>query len=95
MTLRAETVAVDGVIKLAADIPALDDCAASLWLRIADEPGAVNSLTTAPVSVAHHDASGARIFTTELRKVLVSPANACRPCPRGMLKGDQTGGCKV
>ena len=35
LTLRAETDAIDGVIKLAADIPALDDCAASLWLRIA------------------------------------------------------------
>ena len=33
LTLHAEN--FDGVIKLAADIPALDDCAASLWLRIA------------------------------------------------------------
>jgi hypothetical protein len=81
LTLRAESDASDGVVKLAADVTAIEDCAASLWLRIADVPGGVASLKTAPASVAHRDASGARLFTTELREVLVSRANASLPCP--------------
>jgi hypothetical protein len=80
VTLRAATDG-DGVTKLAADIVGLTDCAATLWLRIAEEPAAIASLSKAPLGAAHHDASGARLFATELRQVHLSQANELRICP--------------
>jgi hypothetical protein len=81
LTLRAEVDTADGGIKLVASVGGLNDVAAALWLRVADEPGAIDLLTKAPGNVAHRDASGARLFTTEMRTVLMSRANARRSCP--------------
>jgi len=81
LTLRAEKDTADGGIKLASDVEGLNDVAATLWLRVADEPSPIDVSTTAPGNVAQRDASGARLFTTELRKVLLSRANARRSCP--------------
>ena len=68
-------------MKLAADVDSLVDCATTLWLGIADTAGAMDSLTKAPISAGHHNAVGARLFTTKLCQVHLSRANERRTCP--------------
>jgi len=58
LTLHAETDSFDGSIKLAANIKALADCAASLWLRLEDLAGSFGSLTPVPMSALHKDSTG-------------------------------------
>jgi hypothetical protein len=81
LTLRADSAEPGGPIMLAADIDALYDCAKLMWLRIADEPGSIDDLAKVTVAAAHHDSTGRRLFTTELRAVHTSRAGGRRSCP--------------
>jgi hypothetical protein len=81
LTLRPDSAELEGPILLAADINALADCAKLLWLRIADEPGSIADLVKVNVAAAHHDTTGRRLFTTELRAVHTSRAGGRRGCP--------------
>jgi hypothetical protein len=69
LTLHAETDNFDGSIKLAANIKALADCAASLWLRLEDLHGSVGSLAPAPMNASHKDSLGVRLFVKEIGAV--------------------------
>jgi hypothetical protein len=81
LTLEAVSAEPEGPIMLAADIDALSDYAKLLWLRIADEPGSIDDLAKVTVAAAHHDSTGRRLFTTELRAVHTSRARGRRSCP--------------
>jgi len=69
LTLHAKTDNFDGSIKLSANIKALADCAASIWLRLEDLHGSFGSLAPAPMNASHKDSLGVRLFVKEIGAV--------------------------
>jgi len=70
-----------GIIKLAADIEAITECAKSLWLQFQSTNGNVHDLLTAPSRVSHLDESNVRLFVTEIGGVEHSRVSEKLKCP--------------
>ena len=80
ITITLRVVNNDGDVKLAADVPALTDCASLLWARNVDDTDSIAKLAKLPDAAVHRGTNNAPLFYISASHVASTPAGAQRTC---------------